>query len=284
MGIVVPAPLLLQPDKLKELNNKLVDQTGCFAFIKTDQVLLATKPQSFKDAFSLFVAGLYVVYHDYGCRIITDFICKNEYQPSGMSYSYKEAKDSIERIEIMRHNIVHGSVYSVHRIELQQIIYRYYLKDPKIDYGKTQRWPDFINQLSDSNWQSIVSNLVNEADKVYGFIKNWGEQWAKGSHGDRIRISFGRNQNFYESYDQRVCDALLVANGVLDENRRKRLLKPNEGNISLWQQAIMKKFQNDVSSTPDALLRFLEYEIGKTVNPPAVSSVDTGKKYGFGIP
>ena len=279
----VKIPLLLQADKLEALNKKLVEQTGCFAFIKTEQVLLAAKPKSNRDAFANYIIGLYVVFHDYGCRIITGFMCNNEYVPNGIQYNFKNVKDIISRIELLRHGIAHGSVSIVDHNALQACLFRYYMKDSGIEYSDVEQWPDFVNALTEKDWRQGIENLAKEADDVYHYIDEWGCKYAEGRYGDRIRRDFGKNPCFYESYDKRVCERILLENGIKKEKIDHYYLSEKEEFLRNWQEEIKSCFLDENISDPTTLLNKLKRKIQETVNPPAPSSVTTGEKYGYGL-
>ena len=81
MSCLPVLPRMLQPDRLKQLNEHLVDTTGCFAFLKTDQVLFSLTPQQWQDAYTVFGVGLYAVYHDYGCRFLYSILLSDDFCP-----------------------------------------------------------------------------------------------------------------------------------------------------------------------------------------------------------
>ena len=60
-------PILFDREKQEALNNALLTKTGCFLFLKTEEIIPGFTPSTYSDAFFEIVIGLYIVYHDLAC-------------------------------------------------------------------------------------------------------------------------------------------------------------------------------------------------------------------------
>lgn len=285
MTNVPKAPLFLQAGKAKLLNDKLVLQTGCFAFLKTDQVLFSTMPETYQDAFTIYTLGLYSLYHDYGCYflrlLLEDFLCP----PSIQTYRLRSYRTHVGVVTSnLRHNIAHGILEVEQRKKIQRKLSKYYLDYDKTEFSPEQ-WPFFTNSLSPNHWEKITNRLVADSDNLYNFLELWANEWAKIPDGlANLRDRFARNEKFCYSFDRRICEPIIRKHNSTADIKRYINLGDSSSDIYSWRETLREDFLSKSITAPEEIYEKLNMLIDKTVNPPHPTSIDSAGRYGFGIP
>lgn len=282
MNPEIQLPLFLQSEKVAALNDTLVQKTGCFAFLKTDQVLFSTMPESWQDAFTVIVVGLYAVYHDFGCGylglILDDAMC-----PTTFSYSSRE-KRHITEISDLRANIAHGVLHLPQRVSCQKLFFgKKCFPRPEMQISYNQ-WPDYLNALTEDAWEKIVTRLINDSNQLFHYLEQWADTWARDSAKLAwLKRQFCNDSRFIYSIDARICRPILEANGV-SKRKIKGYLSRNSKELIQWQKKLQSDFLNGSISSPKGLYEELEQIIFSFVTPMPQTSLNIGAQHGFGIP
>lgn len=273
-------PDMLQPDRLKQLNNHLVNTTGCFAFLKTDQVLFSSRPQFWQDAYTIFSIGLYAVYHDYGCKFLRNFFLNDKFRPNTQLIldRYRLHVDTL--CWHIRPNLAHGLLHLSGRIKLQHKLAKYYLQDSTQNHSD---WPDYINQLTEEQWMKITQRMVKDSNDLYYFLWTWGNEWAKNPNGlSELQEQFvSERDSFAFSFDDRICRPLLLSHGV-KPMAVTQYTKSNgqSAPIDLWRQKLIQ-FYRSGKNRPEDIYNELDRLIQEEVEPHKKSSVDIARQFGF---
>ena len=282
MSIAITPPLFLQADQLKKLNDDLVAKTGCFAFLKTDQVLYATAPRSWQDAYTIFVVGLYAVYHDFGCKFLR-ILLEDSFCPEELSFPGHSRRHLDVVVRDMRSGVAHGIISPSQRIKVQRQLAGYYL-NYKATSVSPEQWPAFINDLSEDDWACITNRLIQDSDQLFQYLERWADSWAK--HPDelsQLKDRFSNHPYFTGSFDDRICRPLLTVCGVPSRDVFQ-YTNPNAAALHQWRRQLVAAFLSGSVTHPTGLYRELERIIRDHVSPSEQTSSDIAARYGFGIP
>lgn len=279
MSFSLALPKMLQSDQLRKLNKHLVDTTGCFALLKTDQVVFSPTPQQWQDVYTVLGVGLYAVYHDYGCKFLSSILLSDEFCPDTMP------KPSCHRSHVntlnrdVRTNLAHGLLYPFQRTGLRRKLVNYYLQGDQLSDG----WPDYINHLTEQQWMQITQSLVTDSNNLYDFLWSWGDEWAKNPKClPALQEQFVTYRNYFaNSFDDRVCRPLLLNYGV-EPSAVIRYTKSNGSTapIDRWRQQLIQSYRNGKNS-PEELCWELEQLIGQEFEISGKSSIDIAAEFGF---
>lgn len=273
-------PRMLQPNQLKRLNEHLVDTTGCFAFLKTDQVLFSSEPQQWQDAYTVFGVGLYAVYHDYGCNFLS-ILLSDDFCPDALPKPDKHRTHVRVLNENIRTNLAHGILYPHERAILQHKLFGYYLPN---DSRVSDTWPDYVNQLTEQDWMQIVQRLVRDSDALYDYLWSWGKERAKDpDYLPELQERFVTYKDWFAySFDDRVCRPLLVDNGIRQREIRQYTNSNNDQTapIDRWRQQLIEAYRNG-KKHPEKLCDELEQCIKREFEKHGQSSIDIAAKFGF---
>jgi hypothetical protein len=170
-------PLLLQSNLAEKLNHKIIANTGCFAFLKTDQLMMYKAAASAQDAFMAYSVCLYSLYHDYGKQFLKILLC-DEFCPSDtLRRKSLPLKKHVTVIQyIIRPNFTHAFFDTAKRDDLIHSLAEYYLRGCSTQ-TPTGQWPDFLNCLDDDQWIYIANRLIQDADNLYRFLDDWADEW-----------------------------------------------------------------------------------------------------------
>lgn len=280
MNCLPVLPRMLQPDRLKQLNEHLVDTTGCFAFLKTEQVLFSLTPQQWQDAYTVFGVGLYAVYHDYGCKFLYSILLSDDFCPDTLPKPNKHRLHVYTLNQDIRTNLAHGLLYPFQRIKLQRKLFGYYLQNHPQAPGI---WPDYVNQLTEQEWMQIAQRLIKDSDDLYDFLWSWGDEWAKTPEDlPELQEQFVTYRDYFaNSFDDRVCRPLLRNYGVgqsdiFQYTRSNGQTAP----IDRWRQQLIEAYRNG-KRHPEELCHELEQYIGRELEQSGQSSIDIAAEFGF---
>lgn len=273
-------PLMLQPDRLEQLNKHLVETTGCFAFLKTDQVLFSPRPQQWQDAYTIFSVGLYAVYHDYGCKFLYSILLSDDFCPNTLPEPRRHRSHIDMLNRHIRTNLAHGLLNSFQREELQRKLFDYYLRDPS---RARDPWPEPINGLTEKEWMTITKKLIEDSNDLYYFLWSWGDEWAKNPESlPELRERFATYENcFADSVDGRICCPLLHSYGIKHSDISQYTNgKKQSAPINQWRQHLIEAYRKGMWH-PEELYRELEKCIKEEVEPAKGSSIDIAAEFGF---
>lgn len=199
-------PKFLDVNKVRDLNNIVYRNTGCFLFltIPDDKILLPLPETAGCDNYRYNVINLYKMYNDYGHYFLW-FAVQASQLPQKSAFDSVEMSNRVEElsqaqsrvtkhysfvVRIARHVITHGI--------FQRRIAASPYTDPKIVemeriFGELllgEQWPQ-----SQSDWTKINKWLVQEADFAYDWLHSWAEIWNdcfKEKDGLRRKFYYGR--------------------------------------------------------------------------------------------
>lgn len=276
-NITVEMPKLLrdtQKSHLKRLNELLMKNTGCFAFLKDQIELKYHTPSTGYEAFWIYSTALYDVYHDYGCRYL-DFILDNANAPdSSLEKRLKKCRNHKKDINVIfRTNLAHGVYDQRTREDLRDIISTFYLHT-----SDGEKWDSYINNLTEKQWKDIVGKIIRDANQLADTIEEWAGLWGRKDEREReaLRRAFADSDEFYKSVDKRVCFSLRK-----DELGQKPDV--NEGRIDIWRGVIQNEFRQKKICTPLDIRKRLQSLIHEVCNPASISSVGAAKESGYDI-
>lgn len=271
-------PKLLQPEELKKLNDFIFCKTQCFAFLQPDQVVLATHPASWQDAFTITVVGLYGVYHDMGCKFL-NLLLSPELCPPTMPVEKKHINHIIRVNTKFRVNLTHGILLVSDREKFLRILSRY---TGKPNAGES--FADYVNSLTDNHWEEAGTRLLQEADNLYSYLVRWIEEWEK--HPEALLdlpTRFCSSTDFENSIDYRVCSPLITS---VSNIRGRDIQVACDANLDSWRRQVVSTYQKN-PMCPDEYYRYLTKIISTTLNPRSgmeSSSTSIAASHGFAIP
>ena len=278
---MINLPLLFARDKQEELNNALLEKTGCFMFLKTDEILPGFAPASYADAFLEVVIGLYIVYHDLACSYWKVLLDPDFCPPTGFDdFKLNKPKKHVKRIiETLRPQFTHGFMLARDSQvdELRDSLEFLYesSKSQLLPWAnaKTQ-WPRYMQMMTEENWKHIVDNLIRDSNDFYSVMLEWADSWEKAIDGgaDSPRHDFIWSDAFSKSIDYRVLNPYC---------KKHCVKKPEEEELDKLQDHLRDFFENNPHKKPDRILKELESWL-KAKNQ-GVSSLDIAAKLGLSL-
>lgn len=265
-------PVILVPGKLDEINQYVLQKTGCFAFLISGKGWNYSDPKTGKGAVELWSVALYTVYHDYGCRYLS-FILDQANEPNTdideLLFKSRRHKKTVERV--LRTNIAHGGLDSYSLSELRRIFFA------------RENTP--IDKLSDDRWFKVAEKIRRESDDLVNAIY----KWADGYNNSKINIRdvFGASDNFKKSIDSRIMfDTLDKDFYIVNRRSAKEILEdvsqkmPNE-KLELWREDLSSLFLSKEIKTPEDIISQLKQYLYDVHEPIQPSSVEIGNSLGF---
>lgn len=276
----IKLPVLLQPRKLKELNDLIFDKTQCFAFLQPYQTLVATHPASWQDAFSIMVIGLYSVYHDMGCRFL-NLILSQELCPPSMSFDGRPLEHVININTKLRACIAHGLLNKYERENFSRILFEYTEKPSFL--GKSLA--EYVNSIDEPCWKRAVKRLLEEADGVYNYLQKWAEEWANNPDDlGKLQEKFCSSEQFKNSIDYRVCSS-IVKNFLKKSNEIKAFCSVS--NVRTWKNQLANAYKNKPMNPDEFYTRLMKIICEKLSSTQydgiKSSSNEIAKRYGLDI-
>lgn len=274
-------PLLFARDKQESLNNALYNKTGCFMFLKTDEILPGFVPTSYADAFLEVVIGLYIVYHDLACSywkalLSIDFCPPTGFDKFKLNKPYKHVKCIIEAL---RPQFTHGFMLARDSQvdELRDALEILYDRNDSqlLPWGNSKtQWPRYMQMMTEAYWKQIVENLTRDSNDLYSVMLEWADSWEKAiaDGATSPRHDFIWSDAFSKSIDLRVLNPYC---------RKHRVKRPEEEKLSELQNHLRDFYENNQHKKPDRILKELESWL-KTENQ-GESSLDIAAKYGFSL-
>lgn len=260
-------PKLLHPNQINELNNNIIERTGCFAFLNTERLVVSERPTTAKDAFTVIVVGLYAVYFD--CGKALQFIISDELCPDASNPRYLKAHRShYYSVRDMRNNITHGMLIPSQREKFMRIISGYYLKGQNI---ANNNWSSFVREISPKQWHMIVEKLIVDSDKLYNLLDDWSLKWQsqKGVVKSLFREKMHDEPIFSKDYCRRKVHAL---------NMEWRKYEEQYDN---WLIQLAGDFMKEKKPTPDFLCKTLDSIITENTIVAQSNSLDIAERLGY---
>lgn len=229
-------PILFDREKQEALNNALLTKTGCFLFLKTEEIIPGFTPSTYSDAFFEIVIGLYIVYHDLACLYWKLLLNKDFCPPGFEKWKLNKPSEHIKCIiNPIRPQLTHGLLLfpAVEEDEFKKSLE--FLNDKGenrlLPWGDNKiQWPRYMQMMTEDNWKKIVKTIIKDSDQFYELMFEWAGSWEKAiSTGvTSPRHDFISSREFAKSIDSRVlapyCNKLGIGNykdgsGELEELR-----------------------------------------------------------------
>lgn len=170
--MAVHYPLFLRPEKLHTLNELAFNRIGFPLFLCAVE---RSRPSAKDEVGVLYevVTGLYVVYHDYGSRILKEFcsFCdeQNRVEPLRSQYTEEREQDRKHQraVDKLRTGFCHGifpgtSSGTVYAVTLKELA----------GTSEFVHWPEFPANLSHSQCTRVLNGLLQGADNLYEHLWN----------------------------------------------------------------------------------------------------------------
>lgn len=235
----IEIPLLLQDKKAKDINNQLIANNNCFAFIGIPEKIVDIYPDTYKHAYENFVRYLYILYHDYGmyfihcfCRESVNILRNESYSHHYLFVSNARALNSHAHTEKNEERV------------FKKLKDYFFKSDPSFP-NKYHSWNDFAQNASEEEWENIVKKIVSDSNKLYHFLENVSfrkpdivclcdqiaTDYQNGYYIDRSK----QIEMYLKSFDTRflknICISLEEADWEDDRERAKIILK------NIWTSA-----------------------------------------------
>lgn len=160
-------PLFLQPGKLRALNELAFKQIGFPLFLCATE---RSRPGAEDVVGTLYevVTGLYVVYHDYGSRILKEFcsFCDEQNMVEPLRDQYAEERKQDLKHQRAVNSLRAGFCHGIFPDTGSGKGYVLALRDLTGIHGFV-RWPEFPSSLSRNQCNLALKNLSQGADKLY---------------------------------------------------------------------------------------------------------------------
>lgn len=271
-------PKFLDASKVRDLNNLVYRNTGCFLFltIPDDEILLPWPETAGCDNYRYNVINLYKMYNDYGHYFLW-FAVQESQLPQKSALDDVEMSNRVEELSreqsrvtehysfvarIARHVITHG-------IFQRRITISPYT-DPKIaemerifcELLQGKQWPQ-----SQSDWTKINKWLVQEADFAYDWLYSWAEIWnncSKEKDGLQRRFYYGRWEYSTNRDECRSVDDESIISKQF-EGGSFSIYEENDKDLTSFARVFSLQFVNDArdylaATAPNCKS---EYEEGK---------------------
>lgn len=159
-------PKIMIPGELEQLNLRALRKLGTPLFFVSTNL---PRPY-FDDANNVYevVTGLYVIYYDYGIRILESFLefCQKDadQDPNKPTAWHKSMKIHYGGIKKLRHFFCHGNLRNGGYAKKIRRVMNYYFPDKEnIQYT----WPDHLMELSQTEFEQMLGKLCKDADMFF---------------------------------------------------------------------------------------------------------------------
>lgn len=272
-------PKLLYKENQEALNKVLLEKTGCFMFLRTDDVFPGIIPQKASDAFIEIAVGLYVVYHDLACRFWEVLLAESMLPTGIQQFSLTSHKKHIQSInKTLRQQIAHGSLKArppendVLRDALEELMNSSSHTPPWSP--RQPQWPQYMKEMSEEDWQIVVDKLTKRSDGLISFLEEWANAWEK-----ELKTGSPKNPRAAFAYEgiTRSIDYRCLA--PYEESIG---IKLGDGELDSLRTYLVNFFTNNPSKTNTQLLKEMASWIRKLALPSSPST-SIAEKYGFGF-
>ena len=277
----IKLPILFSRSEQETLNNALLSKTGCFLFLKTDEILPGFAPASYADAFIGIVVGLYIIYHDLACSywkaLLSTDICPPGVFEKGRLNKPKKHIESI--ILSLRPQISHGFLIprDPQADEFRDILEFLYSRDKTklLPWGSAKMpWPRYMQMMEEDNWKTIVESIIKDSNDFYSLMFEWADSWEKAVAGGAVnpRHDFIWSDAFANSIDLRVLKPL---------SKKRRLKELTKEELPELQNHIRYFYEKNTNKKPDRILK--EINNWLTYRSEGRSSLDIAADFGFAL-
>ena len=235
----IKAPLLLQDKKAKDINNQLIANNNCFAFIGIPEKIIDIYPDTYKHAYENFVRYLYILYHDYGMYFIRCF--------NSESVNILGNKSYIRHYSFVSNARALNSHAHAEKNEERvfENLKNYFFKRDSSFPNKYHSWNDFAQNASEEEWENIVKKIVSDSNELYQFLKDVSVRkpdivclcdqittdYQNGYYTDCSKLIEMYLKSFDTRFLKNICISLEEADWEDDGKRAKIILK------NIWTSA-----------------------------------------------
>lgn len=159
----LPSPLIMEHGQLELLNEDVISKLGTPLFFATPD-LGRPYTQDARGKLYEIITGLYIIYHDYGIRFLSNFLTfTKSHLPAHGGHAVQAHYWSIESL---RGGFVHGSLPDGnHAKELMRKLGFYFP-------GTSQQWPGILPTMTDQDCMVMVTKLTNNSDRLVRYIRD----------------------------------------------------------------------------------------------------------------
>lgn len=266
-------PEILIPGKINDINTYILEKTGCFAFLTSDNCWTYSEPKTGKGAVELWSIALYTIYHDYGCKFIR-FILDECNKPNDsideMLWKSRRHITIVQRV--LRSNVAHGTLDTYTPDELKRI---FFARERKT-----------LKDMPEEQWFRVAEIIRRESNDLVESLYKWADGFQSDSS---IRNRFGASDDFKKSIDSRIMFETLDNDFCKNrEKRAKRILEDQSkelpaAKIDTWRNEISRMFLNNEIKTPQEIIDKLKSFLFEVHQPVQRSSITIGESLGFSL-
>lgn len=276
-------PEILQPGKLKEINEYIYQKSGCFAFLLPDVQWSYSEPKGGKEAFEKWSIELYTIYHDYGCGYLKYILLDENIVELSLRRKLQKSKTHVDDvIKTFRNNFAHGIFDARLREEMKDVVSRYYIRGI---HGV--HWRDYFDAFSDDDWRSAAERLRENSDYLVGHLHDWADYMERRSKSFNPREGFGRSFRFRNSISKRVVydslDREFSRNSPSAVEILDKSVKKSDCKLEEWKDVIQKEFLDEKIKTSEDIILKLKELLYVVHNPMEESSVAIANRCGFSL-
>lgn len=250
-------PQIMEPSALRSLNEYAISRLGTPLFFAAPNQL--ARPKSREPAGALYevITGLYVIYSDYGFKILNEYLhfCRETVPEVDGSFVFPHYGSTKK----LRGGLCHGSLPQGNHIETFLRSMDYYLPQ---QLGLT---PETVTAMSDEQCRAVVNKLSGYSDRLDSYIRDCADRISEDPslsiqwRGRLVCKVFNKDKPMYsrgESYfDERIVWDLVK------EVKGSEAPKPHQLAIKNWlidlEPKLLQGTISDSDELPDSLLRAL---------------------------
>lgn len=171
-------PKVMEPGQLKSVNDYVISRFGTPVFFVTPNL---PRPKTHTAGGRLYevITGLYIIYHDYGMKLLNSYLefCKSE--SIHQNGSGKFAFSHYYSVNPLRGGFYHGSVPG--GFQASELLRKmdFYVATPE-----DKVWPDFMRSLTEQQCTEAV-NKLSSSNRLIDYIKSCADQIA--ADGENLR-------------------------------------------------------------------------------------------------
>lgn len=250
-------PKIMEPRELRSLNEYIISCLGTPLFFSAPTYFARPKCREPAGAFYEIITGLYVIYKDYGCKMLKEYLnfCKDNFPELDAAFVFPHYTSANH----LRGGLCHGSLPQGNHMKTFLRTMRYYLPQ------KTGLTPETVAAMSDEQCRDVVNKLSGYSDRLGSYIRDCADRISKDSSlSERWRIklvcnAFNKDEPKYsnnkEYFDERIIRDLE------DKVKGNAEQKPHQLTIKNWlidlEPKLLKGTISDSDELSDSLLRAL---------------------------
>ena len=246
----LPYPMIMEPGQLRKLNDDIINMLGTPIFFVVPD---PSRPKTYSVNGRLYeiITGLYVIYIDYGVRLLSAYLtfCTDNVDPGGSSM--QRHYRSVKRL---RGGFCHGCIPGgSHAYRLTRAM-DYYLHPSETE------WPASVENLTEGQCKTIITKLAANSDKLIRYIRDCASKIQKNPEllkrwreliVDKVMNKniprYGKNEMDMEYFDPRIV------NDLAEMYRAGKPRKPYAQVVRTWLSQMEPKLLRGSISSSDEL-------------------------------